>query len=115
MSDGESRPRRRWPYVLGILIGLLAGLGIFLSVKLRNIDDRVRDFVVEQLQQKFQSDVDLGELHVRVLPDLGVTGEELSALLHIPFRFFHLGCRQQLIDLQARLVHCAVEAESAPR
>ncbi|HEX3118100.1 MAG TPA: hypothetical protein VHP80_03330, partial [Candidatus Acidoferrum sp.] len=82
MSDGESRPRRKWPYVVGILIGLLAGLGIFVSVKLRNIDDRVRDFVVEQLQQKFQSDVDLGELHVRVLPDLGVTGEELSIRLH---------------------------------
>ncbi len=82
MSDGESRPRRRWPYVVGILAGLLVGLGIFVSVKLRNIDERVRDWVVVQLQQKFQSDVDLGELHVRVLPDLGVTGEELSIRLH---------------------------------
>ena len=82
MSDGELRPRRKWPYVVGILAGLLAGLVIFVSVKLRNLDDRVRDWVVVQLQQKFQSDVDLGGLHVRVLPDLGVTGEDLSLRLH---------------------------------
>ena len=60
MSDDELRPRRKWPYVVGILAGLLVGLVIFVSVKLRNIDDRVRDWVVVQLQQKFQSDVDLG-------------------------------------------------------
>lgn len=83
MSDAESRPRRRkWPYVVGILAGLLAGLAIFVSVKLRNIDDRVREWVVEQLQVKFQSDVELGELHVRLLPDVGVAGEELSIRLH---------------------------------
>ncbi len=82
MSESESRPRRKWPYVVGIVVGLIAGLVIFVSVKLRNIDDRVRDFVVEQLQQKFQSDVELGELHVRVLPDIGVTGEDLSIRLH---------------------------------
>ncbi|MBV9887736.1 MAG: hypothetical protein JO119_14410 [Acidobacteria bacterium] len=82
MSESESQPRRKWPYVVGIVVGLIAGLVIFVSVKLRNIDDRVRDFVVEQLQQKFQSDVELGELHVRVLPDIGVTGEDLSIRLH---------------------------------
>lgn len=82
MSDSESQPRRKWPYVIGIVAGLLVGLVIFVSVRMRNIDDRVRDWVVEQLQQKFQSDVDLGELHVRVLPDLGVTGQELSIRLH---------------------------------
>ena len=78
----EPRPRRKWPYVVGILVGLLAGLILLVSVQLRNIDDRVRDWVVTRLQQKFQSDVDLQELHVRVLPDLGVTGEELSIRLH---------------------------------
>jgi hypothetical protein len=82
VSDAESRPRRRWPYVVGILIGLLAGLVIFVSLKLRNIDERVREWVVVQLQEKFHSDVDLQELHVRVLPDLAVTGQELSLRLH---------------------------------
>jgi hypothetical protein len=79
VSDVESRPRRRkWPLVVGILVGLLAGLIVFVSIKLRNIDDRVREWVVAQLQEKFHSDVELGELHVRVLPDLGVVGEELT-------------------------------------
>ena len=82
MSDPESRPRRKWPYAVGIIAGLLAGLVIFVSVKLRNIDDRVREWVVAELQERFQSDVDLQQLHVRVLPDLGVTGEELSIRLH---------------------------------
>ncbi len=79
MSDAETRPRRRkWPYVVGILAGVLAGLIVFVSIKLRNIDDRVREWVVAQLQEKFHSDVELGDLHVRVLPDLGVVGEELT-------------------------------------
>jgi hypothetical protein len=78
VSDPESRPRRKWPIVVGILVGLLAGLIVFVSIKLRNIDDRVREWVVAQLQGKFHSEVELGELHVRVLPDLGVVGEELT-------------------------------------
>jgi hypothetical protein len=78
VSDPESRPRRKWPIVVGILVGLLAGLIVFVSIKLRNIDDRVREWVVAQLQEKFHSDVELGDLHVRVLPDLGVVGEELT-------------------------------------
>ena len=61
---------------------MLAGVVIFVSLKLRNIDDQVRDWVVSALQEKFKSDVDLGELHVRVFPDLGVAGEELSIRLH---------------------------------
>jgi len=78
VSAEEARPRRKWPYVVGILVGLLAGLIIFVSLKLRNIDDRVREWVVAQLQEKFHSEVELGELHVRVLPDLRVVGEELT-------------------------------------
>jgi len=78
VSDPESRPRRKWPIVVGILVGLLAGLIVFVSIKLLNIDDRVREWVVAQLQEKFHSDVELGDLHVRVLPDLGVVGEELT-------------------------------------
>jgi hypothetical protein len=81
-SRSESRPRRKWPYILGIFAGLLAGVIIFVSLKMRNIDDRTRDWVVAALQEKFKSDVDLGELHVRLLPDLGVAGQELSIRLH---------------------------------
>ncbi|HUE43328.1 MAG TPA: hypothetical protein VMP12_07170 [Candidatus Sulfotelmatobacter sp.] len=82
MSADESRPRRKWPYIIGILVGLLAGIVIFVSLRMRNIDDRVREWVVEQLQEKFQSDVELGGLRVRLLPDVGVAGEELSIRLY---------------------------------
>jgi hypothetical protein len=80
--SAESRPRRKWPYIVGIIAGLLAGVIIFVSLRTRNLEDRVRQWVVEQLQEKFQSDVELGELHVRLLPDVGVAGEELSIRLH---------------------------------
>jgi hypothetical protein len=49
---------------------------------MRNIDDRMREWVVEQLQEKFHTDVELQELHVRLLPDVGVAGEELSLRIH---------------------------------
>ena len=80
--SAESRPRRKWPYVVGIIAGMLAGVIIFVSLRTRNLEDRVRQWVVEELQEKFQSDVELGELHVRLLPDVGVAGEELSIRAH---------------------------------
>ena len=82
MVSAESRPRTKLPYVVGILIGLLAGVIIFVALKVRNIEDRTRDWVVQQLQQKFHSDVELQGLHVRLLPDVGVAGEGLSIRLH---------------------------------
>jgi hypothetical protein len=82
VSDPESRPRRKWPYVVGILVGLLAGLIIFVSLRMRNIDDRMREWIVAQLQEKFHTDVELQGLHVRLLPDVGVAGEELSLRIH---------------------------------
>lgn len=72
------RPRPRWPYALGILAGVLAGLVLFVFLKTRDIDDRTRDWVVRELQQRFNSDVHLDNLHVNLLPSMGVTGEGLS-------------------------------------
>jgi hypothetical protein len=78
----ESLPRPKWPYVAGIAVGLLAGLILFVFLRTRNIEDRTRDWVVHQLQQRFNSDVELEELHVKLLPRMGVYGEGLSIHYH---------------------------------
>jgi hypothetical protein len=78
----ESLPRPKWPYVAGIAVGLLAGLILFVFLRTRNIEDRTRDWVVHQLQQRFNSDVELEELHVKLLPRMGVYGEGLSIRYH---------------------------------
>jgi hypothetical protein len=78
----SSRPRAKWPYVLGILAGLLAGLILFVFLKTRNLDDQTRAWVVRELQQRFNSDVELESLHVNIVPNMGVTGEGLSLRYH---------------------------------
>jgi hypothetical protein len=74
--------RSRWPYVAGIVVGLLAGLTLFVVLRTRNIDDRVRAWVIGQLQQRFNSDVELETLHVNILPQMSVEGEGLSIRYH---------------------------------
>lgn len=78
----ESRPRRIWPYILGISVGLIAGLILVISLRMHNIEDRTREWIVRELRERFHSDVELQELHVRLFPDLGVAGEELSIRYH---------------------------------
>src|ERR1700730_11520257 len=72
------RPFRLWPYLLGILIGLCAGLVLFIFLGARNIDDRTREWVVRELSARFDSQVDLQSLHVETTPRMQVTGEGLT-------------------------------------
>lgn len=78
----DSRTRPKWPYVAGIAAGLLAGLILFVFFRTRNIEDRTRDWVVGELQRRFNSDVELEELHVKILPQMGVNGGGLSIRYH---------------------------------
>jgi hypothetical protein len=78
----ESRARRIWPYVLGIAVGVLAGLILLVFLKTRNLEERTRQWVVGELQQRFDSEVELEELHVNLLPQMGVNGEGLSIRYH---------------------------------
>lgn len=73
---------RKWPYPVGIVTGLLAGLVLVIFLRARNIDDRTRDWVVDELRQRFDSEVELESLHVEVFPRMGVTGEGLSLRYH---------------------------------
>src|ERR1700732_290564 len=72
------RPFRLWPYVLGILIGLCAGLVLFIYLGARNIDDRTREWVVRALSARFNRHVDLRSIHVETTPRMQVTGEGLT-------------------------------------
>jgi uncharacterized protein involved in outer membrane biogenesis len=67
---------------VGIVVGVLAGLAIFVAIKARNMDDRTRAWVVRELIQRFHSEVELESLHVNVFPNMGVTGEGLSIRFH---------------------------------
>ena len=72
------RTFRLWPYVVGILLGLCAGLLLFIYLGARNIDDRTRQWVISELSDHFNSQVDLQSLHVELTPRMQVTGEGLT-------------------------------------
>ena len=78
----HSTRRRWWPYALAIFVGVFTGLLLFLFIRTRDIEDRTRQWVVGELQQRFQSDVQLDHLHVRIAPTMGVSGEGLSLRNH---------------------------------
>jgi hypothetical protein len=69
---------RLWPYVLGILLGLCAGLVPFIFLGARHIDDRTRDWVIRELSARFDSQVELQSLHVETTPRMQVSGEGLT-------------------------------------
>jgi hypothetical protein len=93
--------RRTWPYVLGILVGVIVGVIVFVSLRIRHLEDRTRAWVVSELEERFNSQVQLDELHVNIAPIVGVTGEGLAIRYHnrsdLPPMFrlqrfsFHLG------------------------
>src|ERR1700730_11151644 len=67
----------------GIALGLLAGLVLAVFFfRTRNIDDRMRAWVVGELRQRFHSEVELEGLHVEVFPRMGVSGQGLSLRYH---------------------------------
>ena len=72
------RAFRLWPYLLGILLGLCAGLVLFVFLGARHIDDRTREWVIRELSARFDSDVELNSLHVETTPRMQVTGEGLK-------------------------------------
>jgi hypothetical protein len=73
-----NRPFRLWPYLAGILLGLCAGLVLFMVLGARNIDDRTRQWVISELSSRFDSAVELKSLHVETTPRMQVTGEGLT-------------------------------------
>ena len=97
----ESGAVRIWPYITGIFLGIISGFAIFLYLGTRHIDDRVRELVIRELSNRFDSRVELKSLHVDLTPRMEVTGEDLTLyyhdradvppLLHIEQFHFNLG------------------------
>jgi uncharacterized protein involved in outer membrane biogenesis len=76
-------PRPVWPFIAGTLaIVVVAALGVLAYLHTRNIDEQTRAWVVHELQQRFNSEVELQSLHVHVLPRMGVTGQGLKLRYH---------------------------------
>src|SRR5256885_7973216 len=73
-----ARPFRLWPYLVGIVIGIGVGLVLFTFLGARNIDDRTRQWVITELSTRFDSNVELKNLHVDITPRMQVTGEGLT-------------------------------------
>src|SRR6202163_2783225 len=69
---------RLWPYLLGIAIGLCTGFALFVYLGARNIDDRTRAWVVDELSARFNGGVELQSLHVNLTPRMQVSGEGLT-------------------------------------
>jgi len=78
LNSEQQRQFRLWPYVVGILLGLCAGLILFTFLGARNIDDRTRQWVITELSASFDSNVELKNLHVDITPRMQVTGEGLT-------------------------------------
>jgi hypothetical protein len=78
----DSSPRPKWPYAAAVFLGILAGFVLFVFFRVRNIEDRTRQWVITQLRQRFDSEVDLDELHVNLFPQMGVYGGRLSIRYH---------------------------------
>src|SRR5215467_7256140 len=57
------------------LVVLLFAVAI---AKKRSAELRTRDWIVRLLEQKFQSNVELADFHVRVFPEMTVSGQGLS-------------------------------------
>ncbi len=74
--------RRIWPYIAGIVVVLLAALALVVFLRTRNIDEQTREWVIGELQRRFNSEVELQSLHVNILPRMGVTGQGLSLRYH---------------------------------
>lgn len=97
----SARAVRLWPYLTGILLGIICGLALFIYLGARNIDDRTRQWVVRELASRFDSRVELKSLHVDLTPRMQVTGEDLTLhyrdrtdvppLIHIESFRFNLG------------------------
>jgi hypothetical protein len=68
-------------FLLALAASFLTLLILLLAVaaaKKRSAELRTRDWIVRLLEQKFQSNVELGDFHVRVFPLMTVSGEGLS-------------------------------------
>jgi len=74
----RSRRLRRWPWIAGILIILLAVVVVCIRVVVVRAQPILRARVIETLSARFKSQVELAELHVWVADGVHVDGKGLK-------------------------------------
>lgn len=79
------RPPRTWFYLLLACFLLITALGFLVASRVRNLDERTRAWVVNELSHRFSSQVDLDSLHVQVWPSMTVKGQGLAVHYHNRF------------------------------
>jgi hypothetical protein len=68
---------RRVRISLWITAGILAGLVIAISILVVRLEPLARNYVVKALQQRYKSDVKLGDLQISLFPVVQATGKDL--------------------------------------
>jgi hypothetical protein len=81
----EPSPVPKWIYFLCASIALLTLLCISLAARLRHLDLTTRAWVVLELSRRFDSQIDLDSLHVKIWPRLSVKGQGLTVHYHQRF------------------------------
>jgi hypothetical protein len=77
-----ARPFRILFIALAVVVALLAAAGLFVRSRLRNVDEYTRAWVVRELSQRFDSQIELQFIHVEVWPRLRVQGKGLTVRYH---------------------------------
>lgn len=72
-------PMKRWPFVVAALLAMIAMAVFQISERL---GPALRDRVVEAIKQRYQSEVELKNFELHLLPSIHATGEGLTLRLH---------------------------------
>jgi hypothetical protein len=117
---------RRW-FVFLVLLLVLVGVGfVGLAMRARRIDEFTRQWVVGELERRFETRVELASVHVSTFPEMTVSAEGLTVfgrdrqrsaeamtgdvppLIHVDAFTFHLGW-MGLFDVPHRIRAVKVE------
>lgn len=73
---------RKWFKIAGAVLPILVVAVGFLAWRFRDLDILTRKWIVNEISNRFQSQVELGSIRVTVFPRVSVTGENLVVHFH---------------------------------
>lgn len=81
-SEAGGVSRKWWVAIPGVLVLLFVLAVAFLIFRARDIKERMRQSVISALSERFQSEVNLDDIHVTGFPRFEVSGEGLTLRHH---------------------------------